>query len=101
MAIKCDLPVQGGMTAVGAYVRIEQVSGSKDRSTDTFYATGVVRTYVSAAEAAKKNGEPLVTPVCQSVKKTGVDITTNVIAQLYAKLTSDLAAAGATNIVEV
>ena len=101
MAIKCDLPVQGGMIAVGAYVRIREVSGKKDRATGTFYATGGVQAFVSAAEAAKDNGVPLVTPVCQTVKKTGVDITTNVLAQLYVKLTADLAAAGATNIVEV
>ena len=101
MAIQCNLAVQGGLVASSAYVRIESVSGKKDRSTGTFYATGVVRVYVSAAEAAKDEPVPLVAVHCQAVKKTNVDITTNVLAQLYAKLTLDLAGLGATNIVGV
>ena len=100
MAVKCDLPVQGGMTAVGAYLRITQVTGKKNRQTGTFYATGNVQAFVSADEAAEEHGVTLVTPVCQAVKKTGVDITGNVLAQLYEKLEEDLAAAGATNIEE-
>lgn len=101
MAIQCGLPVQGGMIATGAYVRIEQVNGKKDREVGTFYATGVVRAYVSASEAAKETPVPLVTPVCQAVKVTNLDINANVLSQLYTKLATDLAAAGATNIVSV
>lgn len=100
MAIQCNLPVQGGVTVPSAYVRIEQVNGKKDRSTGLFYATGTVRAYVSAAEAAKENPVALVTSVCQAVKQTNVDITTNVLAQLYAKLKTDLTVNGATSIVD-
>lgn len=101
MAIQCNLSIQGGIIAPNAYVRIEAVSGKKNRETGTFYAVGTVRAYVSAAAAAEESLVPLVTPVCQAVKVTDVDIATNVLAQLYTKLAADLATAGATNIVSV
>mgnify|MGYP001557842041 CR=1 FL=1 len=101
MAIQCNLPVQGGMIAVGAYVRIGSVTGGKNRLTGTFQASGIVQAFVSAAEANDQDGVPLVTSVCATVSKSPVDITANVLTQLYNQLELDLAVAGATNIVEV
>lgn len=101
MAIQCNLATQGGIVAPSAYVRIEVVSGKKNRATGAFFAVGTVSAYISAAAAAAESPVALVTPVCQAVKVTNVDITVNVLTQLYAKLAVDLAAAGATSIVSV
>jgi len=102
MALIVSVPLQGDYVAAGCYVRIRAVDVvKKDRSDGTFYACGDLAVYKDAAEAARVAdgqliGQTLVSPAVDRVKATGVNITANIHQQLYAKLKTDLTAAGIT-----
>ena len=103
MALIVSVPLRGDYVAAGCYVRISAVDVvKKDRSDGTFYACADLAVFKDAAEAARvgddgaPNGQMLVAPQVDRVKATGVNITANIHQQLYAKLKTDLTAAGIT-----
>lgn len=97
MALIVDAPLVGGFTATGAYVRIRAVDVvKKDKSDGTFYACADLEVFTDKAAADSEDGQALSSPSVDRVKVTGLDLESNGLVQLYAKLKADLTGAGIT-----
>ena len=103
MALIVDVPLQGGYTATGCYVRIRAVDVVKKNQSDgSYYACADLAVFKDATEAAKvgddgvPNGQTLVCPEVDRVKVKNLDLESNGLVQLYTKLKADLTAAGIT-----
>ena len=101
MALKVDIPLQGGITHSDGYVRITNARVCRKDNEDSWFLMVDVSVYKDADERAKS--APQVIP-CPSIDKfkyaysVGDETDSNLIALAYAKLKTESVLDGASDV---
>ena len=101
MALKVDIPLQGGITHSDGYVRITNARVCRKDNEDSWFLMVDVSVYKDADERAKS--APQLIP-CPSIEKfkyaysVGDETDSNLIALAYAKIKTESVLDGASNV---
>ena len=101
MALKVDIPLQGGITHSDGYVRITNARVCRKDNEDSWFLMVDVSVYKDADERAKS--APQLIP-CPSIDKfkyaysVGDETDSNLIALAYAKIKTESVLDGASNV---